>query len=75
MIMFYSGFSGAATLHQLKTALDTIFLVGKSSFIENKKVLIFDGDMFEYLIDRDEAAGHLFFTSYFHGNEHDYEMT
>jgi hypothetical protein len=69
MIMFYGGFTGGATLHQLKAALDTLFLVGKSSFIEKETVLIFDGDMFEYSIDQDEAAGRLAFTAQFHGNE------
>jgi hypothetical protein len=42
--MFYGGFRGGATLHQLKAALDPIFPAGKSSFIENETVLIFDGE-------------------------------
>ena len=69
MITLYGGFRKGATLHQLKAALDTLFPAGKSFFIENETVLISDGNMLQYSIDHDEAAGRLAFSASFHGNE------
>ncbi|SKC62815.1 hypothetical protein SAMN05660236_2171 [Ohtaekwangia koreensis] len=72
--MFYGGFRGGATLHQLKTALDTLFPASKASFIENGTVLISDGGMLEYAIDHDQAAGRLAFSASFHGNEQELKI-
>ncbi|MBT1686331.1 hypothetical protein [Dawidia soli] len=68
MIMFYGGFRGA-TLHQLKAVLDTLLPAGKSSFIETETVLVSNGDILEYSIDHDDAAGRLAFSAEFHGDE------